>query len=956
MPLFPASDREPDPQLRDQSAAINQQLLLAKSQMLEATLDSSLDMIQVLKAVRDESGSIVDFVWVLNNHASEQYYGDVIGKSLLTLNPGVVEEGIFDTFKRVVETGVADQSERHYVHEQFNGWYYQSTVKLEDGVATTTTNITQRKLAEQEILRLKDDMANHAMSQYLTLFNSMDQGFCVIEVLFDDADQPVDYRFLEMNPAFIKQIRLQCKPGDTMRQWVPETEAYWFEIYGEVARTGVARRFEQFASQLGNGLWYEVYAFPLEGGTHDRVGILFNDITQRRQTDETLRLSEQRTRLAIDAAEMATWEWDLVTNRVYWNDRHFHALGIPVEDGPTRINLFMQHLHPDDTEMVQSQLERMIRERTLYDAEYRIVREDGTVRWMSGYGGVTAEHQGRAVTASGVMFDITDRKKAEEALRQSEQRKAFLLRFSDALRPITDPLIIQDEAARVLGEFLGADRVGYAHAKDEDQLVAVDRHYVNGVPEISGVYRYADYGPELLIQMQQGKTVVRPDIANDPSLTDAEKYAHLVLGLGATVNVPLVKQGRLMAILFVHFTNAHFWSAEELNIIEETAERTWAAVEMAKVEESLRQANRRKDEFLAMLAHELRNPMATIRSGLGILSLTASGESVRPTLEMMGRQTEHLVRMVDDLLDMSRITSGKIELKTQRVDLTELVRQAVQAVKPTFDQHHKQVFTMLPSAPVELEGDATRLVQVINNLLTNAIRYTGERGTAWIHLSRRDALAVIEIKDDGIGLAPDQLTAIFELFVQGDNSLARSQGGLGVGLTLVRQLVDMHGGRVYARSEGLGKGSCFTVELPALEAAPQPGPATQPGERSGAAQPVLIVDDDPDAAITTMMLLKLRGYNAHKATSGPECLQLLDTLKPRVIILDIGMPGMDGYQTCTRIRERQPGSDLTVVALSGYGKQQDIDRSIQSGFDAHLVKPIDIQALTGVLDELLARP
>ncbi|WP_031529062.1 sensor histidine kinase [Dyadobacter crusticola] len=370
------------------------------------------------------------------------------------------------------------------------------------------------------------------------------------------------------------------------------------------------------------------------------------DITEKKQAEDSLSHSEERTRLAVDAADMATWEWDLVTDQVYWNEQQFTLMGVPPQNEPMLAEVFLDRLHPDDAEFVKMQLDKMVRERSLYNAEFRIIRDNGVVRWMSGHGRVTAERDGEPVQACGVMFDITDRKQAEESLRRTD---------------------------------------------------------------------------------------------------------------------------------------------------------------------------RRKDEFLAMLSHELRNPMAVIRSGIQVLNLVGSDqEIVRSTVTMMNRQTEHLVRLLDDLLNLSRITNGKIELRKEQVDLVELVRLAADQAGQFYRDQNRLLEINLPPYPIYLGGDSTRLTQVVTNLLTNGARYTDENGLVCLSLKKEGDVAVLQVRDNGIGLEYNYLSAIFELFVQADNSPARARGGLGIGLTLVKRLVEMHGGRVEVWSEGLGSGSTFTVYLPTL--------------------------------------------------------------------------------------------------------------------------------------------
>ena len=381
-----------------------------------------------------------------------------------------------------------------------------------------------------------------------------------------------------------------------------------------------------------------------------------------------------------------------------------------------------------------------------------------------------------------------------------------------------------------------------------------------------------------------------------------------------------------------------------------------------QAQEALRQANRHKDEFLAMLAHELRNPLATVRNGLTILSLPSEPDGLThqtmtaATVAMMNRQVTHLVHMVDDLLDVSRISRGNIELKRERLDWGVLVAEAVEAMHPEYETRHKGLH--LASSPTSLlvDGDATRLGQVITNLLTNGLRYTGEEGQVWVGLQAEQGQAVLRVSDNGLGLSADQLGVIFDLFVQVDQSLARSQGGLGVGLTLAQRLVQQHGGRIEAHSGGLGQGSEFVVFLPLVE---EPSPEQAMGTRSvfPPSRPrILVIDDNADAALSLSMLLKLKGYEVQSRLSGQAGLQAADEWRPGVIVCDISMPGLDGYQTARLIREQPWGAAIYLLALTGYGQAEDKQRSEAAGFDAHLVKPVDMAELLGIVGSRTTNP
>jgi signal transduction histidine kinase len=372
--------------------------------------------------------------------------------------------------------------------------------------------------------------------------------------------------------------------------------------------------------------------------------------------------------------------------------------------------------------------------------------------------------------------------------------------------------------------------------------------------------------------------------------------------------------------------------------------------ELARSEEALRLADRRKDEFLATLGHELRNPLAPLQNGLLLIrSLGLEHPVVERMTASMERQVHHLARLVDDLLEVSRITRGLIEIEREVLDLQTVLRSTLESCQPLLAEAGHEVTVDLAAEPLFVCGDAVRLTQAFSNLLTNAAKYTDAGGRISVTLGGAPGRARVSVRDTGIGIPAAHLGSIFDMFTQVDRSNRRAQGGLGIGLTLVRSLVEMHGGRVEAKSDGAGTGSEFIVELP-LHAAPRvaasaPAEATQrlPDRR------ILIVDDNIDAADTLAALLRQLGAVAATAYSGREALDAIEPFRPEVILLDIGMPGMDGYEAARRIRARTPAARLLLIALTGWGQEQDFERSLAAGFDHHLVKPVELSRLRDLL-------
>ncbi len=370
------------------------------------------------------------------------------------------------------------------------------------------------------------------------------------------------------------------------------------------------------------------------------------------------------------------------------------------------------------------------------------------------------------------------------------------------------------------------------------------------------------------------------------------------------------------------------------------------------------EATRAKDEFMAMLGHELRNPLAPMRTALQLLRAQGSTSREHQVLE---RQVTQLMRLVDDLLDVSRIASGKVELRKERFELSEVTARAVEIASPLLEQKLQVLTIQVPSQGIPIEGDSDRLAQVFSNLLTNAAKYSAARARIVLSAERKGDRAIVRVKDEGFGIEPHMLDAIFDLFTQQRQSADRSQGGLGLGLAIVRNLVTLHGGTVRAMSEGRGKGSEVVVDLPtsslelhAVEARPNEGAVastrvTRPSER------ILLVDDNEDAAEMMSEILADLGYVVRTAPDGPSALVVAAEFRPQIALLDIGLPVMDGYELCRKMRAASPAQSLRLVALTGYGQPSDKARSKDAGFDAHLVKPVDIGKLQLLLDGLTAK-
>ena len=443
-------------------------------------------------------------------------------------------------------------------------------------------------------------------------------------------------------------------------------------------------------------------------------------------------------------------------------------------------------------------------------------------------------------------------------------------------------------------------------------------------------------------------------------LTDIDQLKGYESGAVDYVSVPVVPE--LLRAKVRVFTELYRKTREserltrelEQRVRERTSELEAAIERQLELTRELRDADRRKDEFLALLAHELRNPLAPVQNAVSIMQHKQIDDTeLRWCRDVIERQSNQLARLVDDLLDVSRITHGKIVLRHEEVDLSALISSALETCRPQIDAHHHQLRVSMPHVPVRLTGDPTRLTQVIANLLNNAAKYQHPSGVIEIIGERSGDQALIHVRDRGIGMTAEALKSIFDLFAQGASSIDRSHGGLGVGLSLVRTLVELHGGSVHAYSDGPGTGSSFTVVLPALPADSRAVDVPHSPQAHGEAVQttrVLIVDDNRDAAESMSALLALHGHEVRVSYDGETALEMVDAEPPDVLLLDIGLPGIDGYEVCRQTRARGL-VNVQIIAMSGYGQERDVRRSREVGFDAHTVKPLKISVLLEMLRE-----
>ncbi|NNJ26508.1 PAS domain S-box protein [Alienimonas chondri] len=827
---------------------------------------------------------------------------------------------------------------------------------------------TTRRLAESE-------------ARYRSLFESMDEGFCLIEVLFNAEGRTEDYRILQMNPAFRKHTGLGDVVGQTAREFAPDLEPFWRETYGQVARTGEPVRFVNHAAVLDDR-WFEVHAYRPGGADTGEVAVLFKDVSDRRQAEEDLRQSEERLRFLDALGEATRAEADPAAVMTAATRQLGEHLGVTrcayadVEPDNDRFTIRDDWRAPDAATTAGTYSLDLFGVRTAADlrnGRTLVIRDvdteldpadDGGAVMFSSIGikaiiccplvidgrlrAMMAVHQAepRHWTADEVSlvreaaersWAHIERIRSAAALRASEQRLRFLMDSMPQKIFTATPSGEVDYFNPIWSEFTGLSFekirewgwLQFVHPDDVDENVRAWQRCVDSGEPFQFEHRFRR--------------------------ADGEYRWHLSRA------VPMRDEAGRIGMWIGSNTEVH-----EVKLLQD---------ELRKVAANLSEADRRKDEFLATLAHELRNPLAPIRSGLEVLRLAGdSPDAIAAVRETMERQTRQMTRLIDDLLDVSRITRGKLQLRRGRVELAEVVRSAVEAVRPALNEARHEFTLSLPEDPVPLDADAARLAQVFSNLLGNAIKYTPPGGRLSLaaaaapesggdgadgHGSQGAGEVIVSVRDNGLGIPAEKQESIFGMF----NQLERDGGeegyaGLGIGLTMVKSLVELHGGEVSVHSGGEGRGSEFRVRLPLLE--PTPRRRSEPGSDAagehavGRTYRVLVVDDNRAAARMLGMVVKMLGHEVRTAHDGLEAVSAAAEFRPALVLMDLGMPNLNGYEAARRIRDEPWGRDIVLAALTGWGQREDRRRTAEAGFDRHLVKPAEpaaLRELFAVLDD-----
>jgi PAS domain S-box-containing protein len=711
-------------------------------------------------------------------------------------------------------------------------------------------------------------------------------------------------------------------------------------------------------------------------GSVDHFVALLQDITERKRAEQSLRVANERLDLATRGSGIAVWEADFpdgVLEHAYVHRTNVEQLAV---HGDANYGESLKEVHPDDRERVRRALKAYLSGETAhFEVEHRLHGSDRVERWVLSRGVVTRDGPGKPVRLTGTTLDITDRKRAELRLHESERSLAAELASMARLQEVSTRLVQAGDRTSLLQVIV--DAAIAITAADMGNIQLLDREI--GALQIvasRGFERsfveffdraHSDRAP-VTDALRNLDRIVVPDVASSPIFAGTPALDVLrTAGVRAFQRTPLVNRaGKLVGTLSTHYRSSRRPEGRDLGVLDLLARQAADWIERVQIQDEREKlltrveaahaeaesANRAKDDFLAMLGHELRNPLTPILATLQGLRLERR-KALRDERILIERQAKLLADMVDDLLDVSRIARGKVKLLRRRVELSQIVARSLEMTRPVVEERGHRLRVDVPESLV-LNVDEGRMVQVVSNLITNAVRWTNPSGTIEVTGQRDGRAAVLRVRDDGVGIAAVLLPCIFDQFTQGPRTIDRGQGGLGLGLSIVRNLVRLHGGSVHAASDGPGKGAEFTVRMPLARAMRHPArPARTPQQSPAHAvkqRSILLVDDNRDITDVLARVLRTRGHAVEVAYDGRVALSIATRFHPRFAVIDIGLPEMDGYQLARKLKRLFPSAPPTLLALTGYGQPSDRQRALRAGFSDHLVKPIDIERLLAILE------
>ncbi|MEP0925513.1 PAS domain S-box protein, partial [Leptolyngbya sp. ST-U4] len=945
-----------------------------------------------------------------------QKYCDITGYSAAELSqlrmtdithpddlPGNVE-----LYNRMVTEGTPFEIEKRYIRKDGSIVWVNNYVSLirdrtgkPQSVVAVVLDITERKQVEAALRKSE--------AKYRSLFESMDEGFCILQVIFDVEQKPIDYRFIEVNPAFEQQTGLKHALGRTIHELVPEIEPFWIDLYGRVAMTGESLRFTDYSRVMDR--WFDANAFRIGEPHEHKVAVLFNDITERKQAEERLHRAAEldafRVSLAdalrpladpvevqatatrvlgeyLNANRVAYFEvrgTDYVVERDYVNGAAALVGGYPIDSFGPKLLAEYRAGHTVSVPDVETDANLSSDQRSTYaaiqiDAYIGIpLVKDG--EFVAGLAVHTTEPRAWTEDEVALAEEVAERTWAAVERARAEAIVAADLQDTQRLRELGARLVIEGDIQTLYQEILStaialtradAGTVQIFDESAQDLVLLATQGFERNMTKHFYRVNVSSHTSCGIALKNGARTFVDFNVpqSEDPN---GSMRLHVEAGYLSAQSTPLTtRAGRPIGMVSTHWHEQHPPNDRELQFLDLLARQAADLIEQRQTatereqllarEQAARaeadRANRIKDEFLAVLSHELRSPLNPI---LGWAKLLQNGKldaaKTQQALQTIERNAQLQSELIEDLLDVSRILQGKLNLNISPINLAPLIQAAMETVRLAAEAKLIKVEASLEPEVGLISGDSTRLQQVIWNLLSNAVKFTPKGGQISIRLEGSDSYAHITVSDTGQGIAPDFLPYVFEYFRQADATTTRKFGGLGLGLAIVRHLVELHGGTVAVESAGVGKGATFTARLPFMPVQAIPDHDSRSSEPSSDLNgiQVLVVDDEADSREFVAFVLEQAGATVLTATTANEALTMLIQAKPTVLLSDIGMPDRDGYMLLQQVRALPPeqGGQVRAIALTAYAGDFNQQQALQAGFQQHLSKPIEPERLIQVV-------
>ena len=832
------------------------------------------------------------------------------------------------------------------------GGYNENDLKLMEMISEALTQVLMRWRTKQAFLESE--------RCYRKLFCAIHEGFLIVDIELDESGNAADLLFIEENQAAERFIGIDCR-GKHLSEINPDYDAYWQEILGRVAQTGQSVRIERYEKHIKK--WFSFLLFSIGGEDGRRIGILFRDISDRKEYERNLQQKEKEYLEIIDSSSEGSFIHDLEKGEIYYSTEWKKRLGMEGLTPKEAVGATKLLVHPMDIEGARSAFLQAFQNReTKTKTEVRAKTMSSEYMWILSQAKILYNEMGKPVKYMGTHMDITERK-------NRELNTAFLDDIGKDFNLFTSPAEILKSTGEKIKKYFNLTRLIYSDVDIScDQSTVIYDVHDPGMPSAMGVGRLSDFLPPMMLREEyRGMVIAVDDITLDPRYAGYEN-TYQKMRVRSEMVAPYAKKDGLYFVVVMQNGEPHKWRRDEIQLAGELSMRIYTQIDRARSQEALKKSERHalslveelkksdknKNEFLSALSHELRNPLATIVAGLSLLDLSDDKQQTEPTKKIMKRQIDQLCRLVDDLLELTRILNNKIQLKKEKLELNQIAFAATEDYHALYMEKGVKLETQLYEEPIFLCADPVRLTQIIGNLLHNALKFTDQGGKTMVSVRREKKDAVISVKDDGIGIRCEFIPKLFQPFSQDDQSMDRRKGGLGLGLSIVKGIVELHDGSVNAQSEGIGKGSRFSIRLP-LRLEESPEEEFKAEGKPGKSLRIVVIDDNQDFALVLCATLKQMGYSAFWAQDGMGGILLAKENNTDVLFCDIGLPGMNGYEVAKRFRKEELLKNVYLIALTGYAGAQDIEFAYQAGFNKHLAKPVDLQVLKNTLAEVPQR-